>query len=329
MRGCLFVLVVVAACKRDPTPDEQRVPASVPPIPAIDDHCDPAHDRLCIGDDVWACESTGVLGRRIQACHEGCEDGRCNATCADAGAGLIYTVDSSNQLRSFDPKKLPGDPFTLIGPLKCPAAGGPFSMAIDHHGTGWVVYLSGEMFKVSISDATCRPTTFKPVSRFGMGFVTDGAGAKTEKLYLAFTGVPSTLYSVDTVHDLTPHEIGDITAATQNPELTGTREGRLFGFYPMSEQVSFVQEIDRTSGQPRGPRWPLGRAPLGYVEAYAFAQWGGVFYIFVTATDDLGNTSSTVRAIDRATGTYRTVMENLPFRITGAGVSTCAPERDQ
>jgi len=56
---------------------------------------------------------------------------------------------------------------------------------------------------------------------------------------------------------------------------------------------------------------------------YAFAHWGGVFYIFVTSD------TSTVRAIDRKTGAYQLVLDNLPYRITGAGVSTCAPERDQ
>jgi hypothetical protein len=330
MRWCLVGIALIAACKRDATTDDSRVPASVPPIPAIDDHCDPSHDRQCIGDDVWACEPTGTLGRRIQACHEGCADGRCNATCADAGAGLIYVVDSSNQLRSFDPRKLPGDPFELIGPLRCPAPNGPFSMAIDRHGVGWVVYGNGQLFKISISDASCRPTTFTPIARFGMGFVTDGPGAKTEKLFLAADEPSRALYAVDTARDVIPHRVGAIVAGeSQNPELTGTSEGKLFGFYPMLDQPSFVQEIERATGGPRGPRWPLGRAPLGNVNAYAFAQWAGVFYIFVTTIDDDGRTDASVRAIDRATGTYRTVMENLPFRITGAGVSTCAPERDQ
>ena len=34
---------------------------------------------------------------------------------------------------------------------------------------------------------------------------------------------------------------------------------------------------------------------------------------------------STVRSIDRATGTYSIVLQNLPYNIDGAGVSTCAP----
>jgi len=90
-----------------------------------------------------------------------------------------------------------------------------------------------------------------------------------------------------------------------------------------------VQEIDRATGAPRGQRWMLGKASLGDVTAYAFAQYAGVFYIFVTTTDDDFEMSSTVRAIDRATGAYRVVLDHLPYRITGAGVSTCAPERDQ
>jgi hypothetical protein len=90
---------------------------------------------------------------------------------------------------------------------------------------------------------------------------------------------------------------------------------------------SFVQEIDRTTGAPKGNRWNLGDEPLGDVTAYAFAQWAGVFYIFATIDEGMG-WNSTVRAVDRATGSYRTIMTNLPYRISGAGVSTCAPERD-
>jgi hypothetical protein len=63
----------------------------------------------------------------------------------------------------------------------------------------------------------------------------------------------------------------------------------------------------------------------GTVSAWAFAQWGGKFYIFVTTTDLL-TSNSTVRVIDRQTGAYEgAVLENLPYIIVGAGVSTCAP----
>ena len=86
-----------------------------------------------------------------------------------------------------------------------------------------------------------------------------------------------------------------------------------------------MQEIDRNNGAPVGPQWKLGGAPLGGVNAWAFAHWGGRFFIFVTGSDGLG---STVRMVDKA-GDYKVLMENLPYQIVGAGVSTCAPEKDQ
>ena len=88
-----------------------------------------------------------------------------------------------------------------------------------------------------------------------------------------------------------------------------------------------MQEINRGTGAPVGKKWMLGSDPLGDVTAYAFAQWGGKFYIFTTIAEDFDENSS-VRTVDRTTGQYRTIMTHLPYRISGAGVSTCAPERD-
>jgi hypothetical protein len=334
MRRSVWLVASLAACGRHASSGDERDRPRVPPIAAIDERCDPAHSRQCLGNDVVACEPDGVLGRRIQACHDGCEDGKCVATCADDGVGLIYVVDSANELLSFDPRKLPGNPFQRIGTLQCSnALGGPFSMSVDRHGVAWVVYDGGELFKVSITDATCQPTALVPgslgSSRFGMGFVSDAPGSTTEKLFIAAADASRALASIDT-HTLRPHMVGAVAAGDdRNPELTGTSEARLYGFFPMAGKPSFVQEIDRATGGARGQRWMLGKASLGDVSAYAFAQWAGVFYVFVTSTDDSFETSSTVRAIDRATGTYRVVLDHLPYRITGAGVSTCAPERDQ
>ena len=330
-------LAWLAACGRPaPAGDESGQPSHVPPLAGdLDDRCDPKRSRQCLGNDVVACEPDGKLGRRLQACHEGCEAGRCVATCADDGTGLIYVVDDADNLSSFDPRKLPHDPFHRIGPLQCGHhAFGPFSMSIDRHGVAWVLYHDGALFKVSIADASCQPTAYVPGAagffRFGMGFVTDKPGGMAEQLFLASSTAPHALGTIDTAHDLLPHVVGTLTTADDsNPELTGTSEARLFGFYPQENGPSFVQEINRATGAPRGQRWMLGKASLGRVSAYAFAQWAGVFYIFATVSDDTGNDNSTVRAVDRATGAYRVVLEHLPYRISGAGVSTCAPERDQ
>jgi hypothetical protein len=333
MLRSVTLVVLLAACKRDPVSNDE--PRGAPPPADNDDRCDPRRSRQCAGNDVVACEPDGRPGRRVQACHEGCKDGRCIATCADAGVALIYVVDEADTLLSFDPRKLPRDPFQRIGTLRCGNHGrGPFSMSIDRHGVAWVLYNDGELFQVSIADASCQPTAYVPGAagflRFGMGFVTDSPGGTTEKLFLASTEAPPALGYIDPAHDLTPRAVGTLTGAGEsNPELTGTSEARLFGFYPMNRGPSFVQEIDRATGAPRGQRWMLGKAPLGSISAYAFAQWAGVFYIFVTSSDGGVQDNSTVRALDRTTGAYRVVLDHLPYRISGAGVSTCAPERDQ
>ena len=333
VRYVLIALMVAAACGRSESAHTGSK-SHVDQMEADDDSCNPAKPRICMGDDVVACEADGHLGRRLRACHKGCKDGTCQRTCEDEDVKLIYVVDSSNDFLSFDPRKLPGDPFHLIGKLKCGRfSGTPFSMSVDRNGTAWVVYDDGALFKVSITDASCEPTSYVRGSSgsttFGMGFATDQAGGDTEKLFIASNSHANSLSSIDTEHALTPHRIGLLTATEdRNPELTGTSDAKLYGFYPVTAGSSFVQEIDRTSGAGVGRQWSVGE--LGPVDAYAFAQWGGAFYVFATVGDGFGMSSnSTVRMVDKTTGQFRTVMEHLPYRISGAGVSTCAPERDQ
>lgn len=310
-----------AACKSDADSDKPNVP----PIPAEDDSCDPKSPKVCVGPDVVACEPTGRLGRRLRACHDGCTAGRCKRSCDDDEMQMIYAVDSANDLLRFDPKKLPGDPFTVVGKLGCDDFGSPFSMSVDRNGSAWVVYNSGNLFKVSIDDASCESTGFRAGAigsrTFGMGFVTAGVGSKDERLFLAQNDSTHQLISMST-DTLKFSTHGRIEAAeAQNPELTGTGEGHLFGFFPSDFGTSFIQEIDKGSGGSIGDKLVVG--DLGNVTAYAFAHWGGTFYVFAT-----GNLLNNVHAVSRTTGTSTMVQRNTPYNITGAGVSTCAPERD-
>lgn len=339
MRGLALILLVAAACDRgssarDPDIGSGSARPHVSKLEGDDDTCDPAVPKVCMGNDVVECNSDGHLGRRVRACHHGCTDGKCEQTCEDDNTKLIYLVSTSNDFLSFDPRKLPKDPFHRIGTLKCPheGFGSPFSMSVDRNGIAWVLYGDGRMFKVHITDAKCEATTYQPFTSgaltFGMGFSTDKPGGDSEKLYIAANDSTFDLSSIDT-KDLAPKHIGRLAAAEdQNPELTGTSEARLFGFYPSFSAPSFVQEINRNTGGAIGKKLFLGSEPLGEISAYAFAQWGGVFYIFATVSDEFGDQNSTVRTIDGTTGKYRTIMSHVGFRISGAGVSTCAPERD-
>jgi hypothetical protein len=273
--------------------------------------------------------------------------GACANSCTADGVDLVYVVDESNNFMSFDPRLLPGDPFKMIGVLNCPTNGAtlqqpagpitPFSMSVDRMGRAWVEYTTGQIFHVSLTTAACTNTMYAPNSSnmalFGMGFVTDSAGSMNEKLYIAGGGRSAQpngrLMYVDVMNNsYTPMGSATLTATSDySPELTGTNEGRLYGFYPViTSGPAFVQEIDKTTGMPIGQKYNLGTTGLGnQIRDWAFAQWGNKFYIFITTQDSQGNRNSTVRSIDKATGTYTIEKMNLPYYIPGAGVSTCAP----
>jgi hypothetical protein len=315
--------------------------------------CDPSAGLSCNANAVVNCNPDGTFGTVVQACGTGmaCMAGTCTNACTADGVDLVYVVDEANHFMSFDPRKLPADPFTLIGTLSCPAQGQsiqqpapldptpmPFSMSVDRDGKAWVLFTSGELFEVSLTTAACTAANNTVgaggMDLFGMGFVTDAPGGMTEKLYMAGgnddPSVTPRKLGYDDTHggNLTPSVVGDIAASSDySPELTGTSEAKLYGFFPNLSTSAFVQEVDKTSGAAVGTKWSLGTGGLGAtVTDWAFAQWGGTFYVFVTTADSNGNNrNSTVRAINRATSQYSVVLQNLPYFIDGAGVSTCAP----
>jgi hypothetical protein len=242
--------------------------------------------------------------------------------CSDA-AKLVYVVTQENSLLSFAPDKLA---FTPIGTLTCPSSGFPFSMAVDRSGTAWVLYTDGNLYKVSTKDASCAPANLAPRSGkfylFGMGFSTDGAGSESEKLYVSdLTG--NGLGSIDlTTMTLSP--IGAYTGAltSKNSELTGTGDGKLYGFFTTSpaqlaritKGSGTIEEVHTLDSVFTGTDW-------------AFSFWGGDFYFYtapppVNASDGLGSDVTRYRPAD---GSIEVLRKSIGFRIVGAGVSTCAP----
>jgi len=339
VRALLVIAVFAAvACKRTAASEcpESQPYCTVPPIPAVPaEKCDPRQPRVCVGNEVVECEPEGVVGRGIRLCEEGCKHGKCIASCESDAFELIYLVDDQRELLSFDPRKLPGDPFARIATLTCDPVAHPTSMAVDRHGFAWVRYSNGKVYRVSIEDGACESTSYVPDparTSFGMGFVTDEAKGRTEKLFLSPRDGANTLAFMNPgADDLRHHRAVTIAATTgHNPELTGTAEAKLFGFFPVDDGGrSFVQEIDRASGAALGQRWALTTSPAGApILGYAFAQWAGVFYVFLTYEGDDYLPNSTVHTIDRATGATRKILEHQPYTISGAGVSTCAPDGD-
>jgi hypothetical protein len=245
-------------------------------------------------------------------------------TCSDS-AKLVYLVDDSGVLLSFKPDTLT---FTKIGTLDCPAQFGatPFSMGVDRTPTAWVLYNSGEIFKVSTEDGSCQPTTFSPGQKgyvvFGMGFASDSAGSSDETLYIAggsdaTTMTPTSQFGSIAFPSLTVSSKGSVTGW---PELTGTGEGNLWGFFPSETTTPRVAQLDKGSGVDL-TTYPLSTL-LGHPAAWAFAHWGGDFWVFLERDTD---SSTNVYRVNGSTGAVSTAKSSIGRVIVGAGVSTCAP----
>jgi hypothetical protein len=296
--------------------------------------CDPSVGNTCKDGNVHGCNSDGSFGALVEEClTEPCQAGKCTSPC-DTGTQLIYVVDRGNMLRSFDPRN-DANTFKDIGPLQCPASAAwpeyssstatPFAMTIDQKGRAWVLYTSGEIFWVDTKTGACEKSPFVAgtggYKLFTLGFSTSGSQGGAEDLYIfggevgVFGGGAAGKVAK---LDLAQYSTSDISGAmTATLELTGTGNGRLFGFEPNN---ATIQEIDKQSGATI-KSWSVGS--LGSVTAYACVHWGGRFYMFITEQGLLSRSRGL--RFDPATGRTEEIVASVPYRITGAGVSTCAP----
>ncbi len=267
-------------------------------------------------------------------------DGGGGQACGVEGNDLIYVVDQDYRLLSFDPREIDGTgaAFSLVGNLNCPAGsswsnwgGGdpatPFSMSVDRMGNAWVLYTSGEIFKVSITNASCQASGFQKgqmgFELFGMGYVSDSPGSAAETLFLAGgSAAQSELGNLGSVDGTTlgVATIGALPTSEHNPEMTGTGNAELYGYFPGSAST-FVAKLSKTDST-IVESWPLA-ALGGSARAWAFAHWGGKFYMFIT-TQGVG-LEPQVKVLDPTTGMETVAIANSPYVVVGAGVSTCAP----
>lgn len=242
-------------------------------------------------------------------------------------AGWIYLVDRDYQLLRYEPNT---DTLTVIGALACPTSTAtPFSMAVDRNATAWVLYNDGNIFRASVADASCSATSFTPNQMgfevFGMGFASDTSGSTSETLYISggplagVGGGSSTFGTLDTT-TLTVATRGTLAGT---PELTGNGAGELWGFFPDTRPMS-VRQLDKPNGATLRiiDVSPIDPSGLGGASAWAFAFWGGRYYIFYTGLLD---TSTGIYRVTPDTGAVETVRTNIGYTIVGAGVSTCAP----
>lgn len=179
--------------------------------------------------------------------------------CADS-TKLIYVISDEKTLYRFQPLTVTFDP---VGIVRCTAGATPTSMAVDRYGTAWVRHTDGTVWKVSTKDASCAATTFDDASvflKFGMGFSTDGATGSKETLFLSDSNGGG-LGAFDTT-TLKFKAVGkyDGALAGRAAELTGTGDGRLFGFF--TTDPAQIGEIDKTNGHIRSSV-PLANTTAG------------------------------------------------------------------
>lgn len=306
--------------------------------------CDPFAGPTCVGDDVHACRDDGSIGGFLEACSVGlCNLGYCQQSDCPPETQLIYLLDNQRRLLSFDPAD-EAFTFEVLGTINCPTdpplegwgtaeTARPNSMSVDRSGTAWVAWTSGQIAHIPIRDPDqCVISDWVPQTgnfeRFGMGFVTDAPGSFAETLFLSGGTVadlavhlPSRTGSIDP-DTLAFTALGTLPQTENNLELTGTGLAEWWGYSPGAAGNEVVQ-LDKEGGGFLA-RYPL--PPLAdEVGAWAFAHWGGQYYLFVTLRHSAVDFTPQVLRFDPATGLLDTVVAEHAYTVVGAGVSTCAP----
>jgi len=238
-------------------------------------------------------------------------------------ARWVYALGIDGRLIRFYPDMLR---FEAVGTVDCGEFSQTFSMAVDRDATAWVLYENGRLYRVSTTDASCEPTSFVPGQHdfevFGMGFASNERGSEDETLFIAGGPVIGVGFGNATLGTLTTDSltVSPIGLLDGSPELTGTGAAELWGFLPDTNPMS-VQQFNKTDASTL-QNFPLNPLGTGTPRAWAFAFWGGRFYMFLQ-TD--AQPSTNVWRLDPTNGNIDEVVHDSGFVIVGAGVSTCAP----
>lgn len=236
----------------------------------------------------------------------------------------VFVVSSQNRLYAYKPQD---DVFEQRGVLRCPSSSSPFSMAVSREGIAYVVFQNGQLFRVDTKDASCTKTDFQPnqepgFQRFGMGFAPNPDG-KGESMFVAEISFRVSSKGLATIDPKT-NQLSYIGRFSVNPglalELTPTGAGPLYGYflnYP--GRGGTLVKIDTATGD----ILESTQLNVGTNSSSLAVSWfNGYFFIFTSVP---GGTE--VNRYDPKQKELK-VVGTINQTIVGAGVSTCAPDRD-
>ena len=264
---------------------------------------------------------------------------------------FVLTQGTPPSIYSFDPKALA---FTLVQKVQCPSTTGwdAGSMAIDRGYHAWVEWgakatgptdpFFKRLDRLDLATGACEPDQGKfPAATewgtpLGMAFSSDAKGSTAEHLF--FMDTSTRLYALGGQAPLGQfyHFKQGEGSSFSGAELTGTGAGGLFTFI-MNWTPAWSHPC--TAAQPCTPTVHLGEVSKLDAKAisneelpdvpafgissggFAFAHWGGRFWIFESVT--FGPTK--VYEYDPVAKTSALVKSDGPDGVVGAGVSTCAP----
>jgi hypothetical protein len=249
--------------------------------------------------------------------------------CADPVL-YVYLVSTDRVIWRFWPPTLE---LTKVGLLHCKdpdVIEGPFSMAVDRHGTAWIVYRSGVLHELDLESGHCSESAYVPPSSnadfsvFGMAFTADPQASDEETLYVrdGRTYDPGSEPATRTLGRF-DMKSATIVPLAQNPggnaDLSGTGDGKLYAFrkQPITGSAE-IAEIDPKTGENLSLT-SLGDLTIG--NAWAVAAWGGDIWMFTNEAE----ASTKIIRYRPATGAIDVMKTDIGPTIIGAGVSSCVP----
>jgi len=258
----------------------------------------------------------------------------------DAPAEGISLLSLEGDVYLFSPQT---QAVRQVGKVACPLSE-LTSMALARDGSMWLATLSGELFRANPDGSNCAPTHFDPRvvgrSNFGTGILADLQGrdflfaapiatrAGGQNEYIEY--VPYLVVApLSNLRETWRLEFPRKSAAV---EFAGTGNARLFGLdevYDPAPNRTVLFELAPRDGTSFMEHDISG---VGELSNFDFAFWNGAIYVFNSGVipDGPGNW---IAAPKNGAWMFRYELSTrqlsrlgtLPFRVIGAGSSTCAP----